>query len=126
MDYDVSETPSDHSCFMLPVLSRYKLFNLARGYNKNLTPGDVGGMASCVLLAALAIPPYGRAAAAVTDAQAEVERDRSSRMASILGFPPVRRTPLAPPPSTGATASCTQKFTPCGGAAACEAHAASC
>lgn len=69
---------------------RYKLFNLARGYNKNLTPGDVGGMASCVLLAALAIPPYTRAAAAATDAQAEVERERGARMASILGFPPVR------------------------------------
>lgn len=68
---------------------RYKLFNLARGFNKNLTPGDVSGMASCVLLAALAIPPYTRAAAAATDAQAEVERDRAARMAAILGFPPV-------------------------------------
>jgi len=66
----------------------YKLFNLARGFNKNLTPGDVSGMASCVLLAALAIPPYTRAAAAATDAQAEVERDRAARMAAILGFPP--------------------------------------
>jgi hypothetical protein len=65
---------------------RYKLLNLARSYNKNVTTADVSGMASCVLLAALSIPPYDRSAAATTDAQAEVERERSARMASILGF----------------------------------------
>lgn len=64
----------------------YKLLNLARSYNKNVTTADVSGMASCVLLAALSIPPYDRSAAATTDAQAEVERERSARMASILGF----------------------------------------
>ena len=74
----------------LKLICRYKLFNLARGYNKNLTPGDVAGMASCVLLSALAIPPYDRAAGALTDAQAELEHERSVRMAAILGFSVVR------------------------------------
>lgn len=78
--------PSD--CFA--VSCRYKLFNLARGYNKNLTQGDVSGMASCVLLSALAIPPYDKSSGAVTDAQSELEHERSMRMAAILGFNVVR------------------------------------
>ena len=74
------------------LIHRYKLFNLARGYNKNLTPTDVSGMASCVLLSALAIPPYDKASGAMTDAQTELEHERSVRMAAILGFSVVRVT----------------------------------
>ena len=70
---------------------RYKLFNLAKTYNKNLTQSDVQGMASSVLLAGLAIPPYDAASSAQGDAAAELEHERSMRMASILGFSVVRR-----------------------------------
>ena len=73
----------------IPV-TRYKLFNLAKTYNKNLTPGDVSGLASSVLLAGLAVPPYDAATGAATDAAAELERERTLRMASILGFNVVR------------------------------------
>lgn len=69
---------------------RYKLFNLAKTYNKNLTQSDVQGMASSVLLAGLAIPPYDAASSAQGDAAAELEHERSMRMASILGFSVVR------------------------------------
>ena len=69
---------------------RYKLFNLAKTYNKNLTPADVSGLASSVLLAGLAVPPYDAATGAATDAAAELERERTLRMASILGFSVVR------------------------------------
>ena len=69
---------------------RYKLFNLAKTYNKNLTPADVSGLASSVLLAGLAVPPYDAATGAATDAAAELERERTLRMASILGFNVVR------------------------------------
>jgi len=74
---------------------RYKLFNLAKTYNKNLTPGDVSGLASSVLLAGLAVPPYDAATGAATDAAAELERERTLRMASILGFSVVRSEPLS-------------------------------
>jgi hypothetical protein len=47
-------------------------------------------MASCVLLSALAIPPYDKASGAMTDAQTELEHERSVRMAAILGFSVVR------------------------------------
>lgn len=50
-------------------------------------------MASCVLLSALAIPPYDKASGAMTDAQTELEHERSMRMAAILGFSVVRRVP---------------------------------
>lgn len=72
---------------------RYKLFNLAKTYNKNLTQSDVQGMASSVLLAGLAIPPYDAASSAQGDAAAELEHERSMRMASILGFNVVRHPP---------------------------------
>eukprot|EP00884_Botryococcus_braunii_P006913 jgi/Botrbrau1/16222/Bobra.0066s0008.1 len=64
----------------------YKLFNLARGYNKNLTPTDVQMMACSVVLAALSILPYDPADSARTEAEAELDKDRSVRMAVILGF----------------------------------------
>lgn len=64
----------------------YKLFNLAKTYNKNLTPADVQQLSCNVLLAALSILPYDAPELARTEAEIEQERERSLRMASILGF----------------------------------------
>lgn len=87
------------------AVCRYKLFNLAKTYNKNLTQSDVQGMASSVLLAGLAIPPYDAASSAQGDAAAELEHERSMRMASILGFnvvrPQSRAQVLGPSPGVG-------------------------
>jgi translation initiation factor 3 subunit A len=38
----------------------YKLYNLQKSYNKNLTAKDLQLMASSVVLATLAVPPYDR------------------------------------------------------------------
>ncbi len=64
----------------------YKLYNLAKGYNKNLTPSDVQMLAGNVLLSALAISPYSAADSARSEADAEQEKERSARMANLLGF----------------------------------------
>jgi len=64
----------------------YKLYNLAKAYNKNLTPGDVQSLAANVLLSALAIPAFSSADLAHSEAAAEQEKDRSARMANLLGF----------------------------------------
>lgn len=65
----------------------FKLFQLARTYNKNLTAADTQLMASSVVLAALAIPPYE---ASRNENEAELDRERGQRMAGILGFSSVR------------------------------------
>lgn len=64
----------------------YKLYNLAKAYNKNLTPGDVQTLAANVLLSALAIPAFSSADLARSEAAAEQEKERSARMANLLGF----------------------------------------
>ena len=64
----------------------YKLFNLAKTYNKNLTPADVQQLSCNVLLSALSILPYEAPETARTEAELELEKDRSMRMATILGF----------------------------------------
>lgn len=63
-----------------------RLFNLAKTYNKNLSQADVQQLACNVLLSALSIMPYETAEAAHTEAELEIEKDRSIRMATILGF----------------------------------------
>ncbi|KAF8071218.1 TIF3A1 [Scenedesmus sp. PABB004] len=64
-----------------------KLFNFSRSFNKNLTPADTSMMATSVVLATLAILPYERALFGRTDdISAEQERERTLRMAHILGF----------------------------------------
>lgn len=68
----------------------YKLYNLAKTYNKNLTGGDVQTLAANVVLSALAIPPFGAADLARSEAAAEQEKERSMRMANLLGFSVVR------------------------------------
>jgi len=64
----------------------YKLYNLAKGYNKNLTSSDVQMLAGNVLLSALSISPYSAADSARSEADAEQEKERSARMANLLGF----------------------------------------
>ncbi len=63
----------------------YKLYNLQKSYNKNLTAKDLQLMASSVLLATLAVTPYDRKHGA-HHFELEMEKDRNIRMANLLGF----------------------------------------
>lgn len=64
-----------------------KLFNFSRSYNKNLTASDTQMMATSVVLATLSILPYERALFGRTDDLShEQEKERTIRMATILGF----------------------------------------
>ena len=71
----------------------YKLYNLAKSYNKNLAASDVQMLAGNVLLSALAISPYSAADSVRSEADAEQEKERSARMANLLGFTVVRARP---------------------------------
>lgn len=64
----------------------YKLFNLSKAYNKGLSQSDVQLMATSVLLAALSILPYEHKDKDRSEADSELEKERSVRMATILGF----------------------------------------
>jgi len=70
---------------LFPAYSWYKLYNLQKSYNKNLTQKDLQLMASSVVLATLAVPPYDRKHGA-HHFELEMEKDRNIRMANILGF----------------------------------------
>ena len=62
------------ACRTFPSACRYawyKLYNLAKGYNKNLTSSDVQMLAGNVLLSALSISPYSAADSARSEADAE-------------------------------------------------------
>mmetsp|Transcript_33886 Transcript_33886/g.95996 ORF Transcript_33886/g.95996 Transcript_33886/m.95996 type:complete len:1014 (-) Transcript_33886:241-3282(-) len=61
----------------------YKLYNLSKQYNKNLSTEDQQMMGCSVLLAALSILPYERTEHLSTSS---LEKDRAVRMATILGF----------------------------------------
>lgn len=63
----------------------YKLYNLQKSYNKNLTQKDLQLMASSVLLATLSVTPYDRRHGA-HHFELEMEKDRNVRMANLLGF----------------------------------------
>ena len=63
-----------------------RLFNLAKTYNKNLSAGDVQQLSCNVLLSALSIMPYDVSDAGHTEAELDLEKERSIRMATILGF----------------------------------------
>ena len=65
---------------------RYKLYTLAKGYNRNLTQQDVQMMACSTLLAALAIQPYDATAVGLSEEAQAQDADRRLRMATILGF----------------------------------------
>ncbi len=65
----------------------YKLFNLSKTYNRNLTAEDLKAMASAVLLSAVAIPPYeSRTSASVSNLELEFAKERDVRMATLLGY----------------------------------------
>jgi translation initiation factor 3 subunit A len=63
----------------------YKLYNLQKSYNKNLTQKDLQLMASSVLLATISVLPYDHKHGA-SHLELEMEKDRNVRMASLLGF----------------------------------------
>jgi translation initiation factor 3 subunit A len=68
-----------------------KLFNFSRSYNKNLTASDTQMMATSVVLATLSILPYDRQLfGRVDEPSHEQEKERTIRMANILGFSVVR------------------------------------
>ena len=71
---------------LVSVRCRYKLFNLSKAYNKGLSQTDVQMMATSVLLAALSILPYEHKDKDRSEADSELEKERSVRMATILGF----------------------------------------
>jgi len=110
----------------------YKYYTLCREYNKSMTPEAKERQATCVLLAALAIPNLdwskgdvkktslsksGGAAAlskaqtrsqnkSITSLQDEIAREKTSRMATLLGFQthPTRSALLAELKSKGVLA----------------------
>ncbi len=61
-----------------------KLYNLSKGYLKNLTDEDLKSLASAVVLSAMCIPPYEKAPLGNVDLDAKHERD--ARLASLLGY----------------------------------------
>ncbi|KAI5067945.1 hypothetical protein GOP47_0016290 [Adiantum capillus-veneris] len=63
----------------------FKLYNLQKSYNKNLTQKDLQLMASSVLLATISVLPYDHKHGA-SHLELEMEKDRNVRMASLLGF----------------------------------------
>ncbi len=77
-------------CLVAPqlcsALCRYKLYTLAKGYNRNLTQQDVQMMACSTLLAALAIRPYDATVVGLGEEAQAQDADRRLRMATILGF----------------------------------------
>ena len=92
-DYTIMQHMSHRACTNLAAPCRYawyKLYNLAKSYNKNLAASDVQMLAGNVLLSALAISPYSAADSARSEADAEQEKERSARMANLLGFTVVR------------------------------------
>ena len=76
-----------HGAYCMCAVCRYawyKLYNLAKGYNKNLAPADVQMLAGNVLLSALAIPPYSAADAARSEAT--LSRRRSAARALLISL----------------------------------------
>ncbi|XP_043689325.1 eukaryotic translation initiation factor 3 subunit A-like [Telopea speciosissima] len=63
----------------------FKLFTFQKSYNKNLTQKDLQLIASSVVLAALSVTPYAHTYGA-SHLELENEKDRNSRMASLIGF----------------------------------------
>ena len=97
---------SGHAWLKLLALSRAGV--AAGGTGKSaLPPGDAAALAANAALAALAAPPVDAAASATSDADADAERDRTARVAALLGLTaaPDRRARASgggPPPLTRA------------------------
>ncbi|XP_050221099.1 eukaryotic translation initiation factor 3 subunit A [Mercurialis annua] len=62
-----------------------KLFTLQKSFNKNLSQKDLQLIASSVVLAALAVPPYNHTRGA-SHLELENEKERNLRMANLIGF----------------------------------------
>ncbi|KAG1677861.1 hypothetical protein FOA52_008625 [Chlamydomonas sp. UWO 241] len=78
--FAVSENHTYHAYAWL------KLFNFTKTYNKNIAPEDLRAMASSVMLATLSILPYERQDRFQDENAADQEKERTVRMANILGF----------------------------------------
>lgn len=63
----------------------FKLFQLQKSFNKNLSQKDLQLIASSVLLAALSAPPYDHTKLA-SHLQLEHEKERNTRMYNLIGF----------------------------------------
>nr|XP_043635306.1 eukaryotic translation initiation factor 3 subunit A-like [Erigeron canadensis] len=63
----------------------FKLFQLQKSFNKNLNQKDLQLIASSVLLAALAAPPYDHLKTA-SHLELEHEKERTLRMYNLIGF----------------------------------------
>ncbi|QDZ17497.1 subunit A of eukaryotic translation initiation factor 3 [Chloropicon primus] len=63
----------------------YKLFNISRTYNKSLQERDMELMATAVVLSTLSILPYDTKNASGFF-EVELEREKSARVANLLGF----------------------------------------
>ncbi|KAJ4849475.1 Eukaryotic translation initiation factor 3 subunit A [Turnera subulata] len=63
----------------------FKLFSLQKSFNKNLTQKDLQMIASSVVLAALAVPPYDPLLGA-SHLELENEKQRNLKMANLIGF----------------------------------------
>lgn len=63
----------------------FKLFNLQKSFNKNLSQKDLQLIASSVVLAALSVAPYDQRRG-VSHLVLENEKERNFRMANLIGF----------------------------------------
>ena len=63
----------------------FKLFQLQKSFNKNLSQKDLQLIASAVLLAALSAPPYDHSKTA-SHLELEHERERNARMYNLIGL----------------------------------------
>lgn len=63
----------------------FKLFQLQKSFNKNLSQKDLQLIASSVLLAALAAPPYDHTKTA-SHLELEHDKERNTRMYNLIGF----------------------------------------
>ncbi|GAV87136.1 PCI domain-containing protein [Cephalotus follicularis] len=63
----------------------FKLFNLQKTFNKNLSQKDLQLIASSVVLAALSVAPYDQRSGA-SHMELENEKERNMKMASLIGF----------------------------------------
>ncbi|WCJ43001.1 Eukaryotic translation initiation factor 3 subunit A [Euphorbia peplus] len=73
------------SSHLYHAYSWLKLFTLQKSFNKNLSQKDLQLIASSVVLAALAVPPYDHLHGA-SHLEHENEKDRNLRMANLIGF----------------------------------------
>ncbi|KAL5228760.1 hypothetical protein ABZP36_017025 [Zizania latifolia] len=72
-------------CHLYHAYAWFKLFNLQKSYNKNLSQKDLQLIASSVLLAALSVSPYDHKYGA-SHLELENEKDRNLRIANLVNF----------------------------------------